>query len=126
SPRSGDAVVQGDFGLPAELAPGAARVDHRADDVAEPRLAVRGLFADPRGAAACGVQLVDARRNPGADVVRAAAPSHGREQRGDDVADVDEIALLLPVAEDDCFLAARHALEEDRDDAAFEARGLPR
>ena len=45
-----------------------------------------------------------------------------REQRGDDVADEDEVAALLPVAVDRRLLAARQALEEDRDDAALRAR----
>ena len=48
------------------------------------------------------------------------------EQRVDDVADVDEVAALVAVAEDHRLLAARHALEEDRDDAALEPGVLPR
>ena len=69
---------------PAELAlrraPGSM---HRADDVAEPRLAVRRLLFDAGGAAAGGVQVVDARRDAGADVVRPAVVADGREHRRD-------------------------------------------
>ena len=49
-----------------------------------------------------------------------------REQRGNDVADVDEVAAVLSVAVDHRLLAARQPLEEDRDDAAFEPGVLPR
>ena len=72
------------------------------------------------------VQLRDRRVEAGADVVRAAAVTDRCEQRGDDVADVDEVAAVHAVAVDDRLVAARHALEEDRDDAALEAGVLAR
>jgi hypothetical protein len=50
----------------------------------------------------------------------------GGEHGADDVADVDEVTCLQPVAEDERLVAAVHALEEDRDDAALERRVLPR
>ena len=49
-----------------------------------------------------------------------------REQRTDDVGDVDEVPRLLAVAVDEGLLAGRHSLEEDRDHAAFERGGLSR
>src|SRR5215217_6790104 len=48
------------------------------------------------------------------------------EQGVDDIADVDEVARLAAVAEDRRRLAARHPLEEDRDDPALEPRVLAR
>ncbi len=50
----------------------------------------------------------------------------GGEQRGNDVADVDEVARLTAVAVDRRRLALRHPLEEDRHDAALEPGVLPR
>ena len=41
------------------------------------------------------------------------------ERRADDVADVDVVAGLAPVAEDPRRLAVREQAEEDRDDAGF-------
>src|SRR4051812_43390750 len=50
-PRSGDAVVQRHLCAPAELARRAGGIDHGCDHVAEPGLAMHGLFVDERGAA---------------------------------------------------------------------------
>ena len=71
------------------------------------------------------MQVCDGRVLAGADVVGPAACSDRGERGVDDVVDVDEVAALTAVAEDDGLLAAGEALEEDRDDASFEARVLP-
>ena len=73
------------------------------------------------------IEVRDARRDPGADVVDAAAGRRRRgEQRLDDVPDEDEVARLVPVAEDLRLAAVAQPVEEDRDDAALERRELPR
>ena len=121
-----EAVVERDLRAPAELALDQRDVEHRALHVAEPRRLEPRRRVDARDLRARGVQLRDRRVLAGADVVRAAGLPDGREQRVDDVVDVDEVAALGAVAEDHRLLAAREPLEEDRDDAALEPRVLPR
>src|SRR3712207_8784952 len=53
------------------------------------------------------------------DVEGAALVADGSEHRADDVADVDEVARLVPVAEDPDGLARVQPLHEDRDHAAL-------
>ena len=60
----------------------------------------RGSASLPATAAQASVQLRDRRVPAGADVDDAAVVTDRREQRGDDVADVDEVAALPAVAED--------------------------
>ena len=81
---------------------------------------------DARDGGARAVQFVDGGLARRADVERAAGAADGREQCVDDVADVDEVAHLAAVAEDDRLVAARHPLEEDRDDPALEPGVLAR
>ena len=71
-------------------------------------------------------ELVHGRLGAGADVEGASGLPDRGEYRGDDVADVDEVACLLAVAVDGDALAAAKPVDEDRDDAAFELRQLPR
>ena len=112
-------------GPPAELALGQRRVEHRALHVAEPRLLVLRLRVEPatraQRRAAPRPRLARRCRR----CRRPAARPRPRAAR-DDVADVDEVAALAAVAEDRRLLAARHPLEEDRDDAALEPGVLPR
>ena len=84
----------------------------------------RGAPASSRGACATPATAAHARCSSSTVVSRAVPMLNGppvlpdgREQRVDDVADVDEVAHLAAVAEDDRLVAARHPLEEDRDDA---------
>ena len=63
---------------------------------------------------------------PATDVEHTAVVHRGREQRLDDVADVDEVTLLQPVPEYRRLFAARETVEEDRDDTSLEARVLTR
>ena len=72
------------------------------------------------------MELEHGRLLPVADVERAAVVTGCGEQGADHIADVDEVAYLQPVAEDQRLLAARHPLEEDRDDAPLERGVLPR
>ena len=86
-----------------------------------------GVALDPGGRGAGLVQLEHRRLGPAADVEDPAAlVRRRREQRLDDVADVDEVACLQPVAEDRPSARRGEPVEEDRDDAALEARRLAR
>ena len=84
------------------------------------RATCRGSASTPSVSRAEPVQLVHRRLDAGADVEDAAVAPGRREHRVDDVADVDVVARLLAVAEDERLLAAREPLHEDRDDAALE------
>jgi hypothetical protein len=81
------------------------------------------LLLEAGGLRAQPMQLEDARLRPTAHVEDAAGASRPYgEQRLDDVTDVDEVACLVPVAEDLALPAAAQPVEEDRDDAALERR----
>src|SRR5207244_10647400 len=84
------------------------------------------IGVDARDGGARAVELEHRQLLAGADVEGAAVVPGRGEQRVDDIADVNEVARLQPVAEDDRLLAAGHPLEEDRHDAALEAGVLPR
>ena len=72
------------------------------------------------------VQLDDRGLAAGPDVEDAAILAERRGRRARDVADVDVVAGLRPVAEDRRLLAARERAEEDRDDARLAVRILAR
>jgi dTMP kinase len=125
-PRRAQAVLEGYLGLPPELACGVRRIQHATSRVARPGRPVRGQGVYAGDLAAELVQPVDGRLDTGADVEDAFVVLRGGEDRRDDVADVHEVAALLPVAEDQRLLAGSHPFEEDRDDTAFERGGLAR
>lgn len=107
--------------MPLELAAGSSGVEDAAPEVAGP------LGSEGRGMVDAGhlgaqlVELANARFRPASDVEDPAPHSRGTgEQRLDDVADKDEVASLVPVAEDLDFFACLQPVEEDRDDAALE------
>src|SRR5438874_11358082 len=125
-PGQPEAVLERLLGSPVELALGQRRVGHATADVTRPRLCVCRRAVDAGHSAANGVQLVDRRLDPGADVVDAAGVADRGQHAANHVADVDEVAPLLAVAEDGRLLAGGESLEEDRDHASLEARLLPR
>src|SRR5207244_7520629 len=84
------------------------------------------LPVDSRRGGAEAVQVEDARCDPRPDVVDAGARLRRTEERGRDVAHVDEVAHLGSVSVDLGGLAAREAVEEDGDNAALERRTLAR
>ena len=94
--------------------------------VAEAGRLERGLGRGADDGGAGTVELENGGLSSRADVVDVAGSADGREQRTHDVADVDEVACLLPVAEDRCGLAGGEALKEDRSNAAFEGCLLAR
>src|SRR2546428_4406508 len=72
-------------------------------------------------------EVVHARRDTGADVVDAAMPARERRDHGlGDVADVDVVPLVPPVAVERDRLAPLPAADKDRDDAALEIAPLAR
>ena len=73
------------------------------------------------------VQLVDRRLDARSDVVLPLPFGvRGREVRGDDVVDVDEVARLLAAAVDRRLLPVEQLRREDRHDARLAMRVLPR
>src|SRR5262249_9181828 len=90
-PGSPEAVVQRDPWAPAELAPDARDVEHRAADVAEPRVLQARLRVDTGNPRRSVVELGDRRRLARADVERPARPPDGCQHRLDHVVDVDEV-----------------------------------
>ena len=126
-PGRAQAVVERRGRAPAELALGAATRRAPSGCTSPSRAGSNaGSAVAARDRRARAMQLEHARLAAGADVEDAAAVAGRGEQRVDDVADEDEVARLAAVAEDRRRLPAREALEEDRDDAALEARLLPR
>ena len=110
---------------PAELALRARGVEDASARVARTRLAMDRLAVDAGDLGTEPMELVHRRLERGPDVVDAAAP--GRREGGlDDVADVDVVARLLAVAEDERLLAAPEPFHEDRDDPALERGRLAR
>src|SRR4029077_2505511 len=102
-------------------------MDHAVLQVARPRVSEPRLLLDAGGLGTKPVQLQDRRRDTAADVEDAANRRRsGGEQRSDDVADVDEVARLVPIAEDLGLPPIAQPIEEDRDDTALERRKLAR
>ena len=126
-PRPGEAVVERDLRAAsrARARSGGRRARSAARRRAAPArvLRLRVAAGDP---GARGVQVGDGLSRPVPTLYGPPAAADGREQRADDVVDVDEVACLRSVAEDHRVLAARDALEEDRDHAALEPGVLAR
>ena len=101
-----DAVGERRCCAPAELAFCSARVDDAALQVARARRGEVRFPVDSRRGGAEAVEVEDARRDSRADVVRAGARLGGAEERGGDVAHVDEVAHLGAVPEDRARLSA--------------------
>src|SRR5262249_22117344 len=120
--RRAQAVRERGAGAPAELAPGAADVEHAAKHLAEARGGELRRGVARRDLRARTVEFEHARLAARADVEDAAVAADRGEHRVDDVADEHEVARLAAVAEDRGRLPACHPLEEDRDHAALEAR----
>src|SRR5262249_8660871 len=114
------------LGAPAELAFGARDVEDAAVDLAWARFRVHRVLVDAGNTANHGVEIHDRRLDARADVEDAAVGIERTERGGRDVADVDEVARLLPVAEDARRSTFGELAHEDRDDAALEVRLLPR
>src|SRR5262245_41784722 len=108
------------LGTPAELSPRERRVEHAPPGIAGSGLAVGRLPVDACDLATLLVQPVDGGLDAGPDVEDSLAVLRGREDRCDDIRDIDEVAALLAVSEDQRLLARGHPLEEDRDHAALE------
>ena len=84
-------------------------IEHAAARVPRPRLLVAGLRPRADRLRAEAVQLVDLVSTPVPTLKTPPSRPGAGEQRGDDVADVDEVARLLAVAEDRRRLAAQRA-----------------
>jgi len=100
-PGPRDAFHYGRTGSPAEVVLGEGGVEDAVADVARPFGTEARLLFDPCRLRAEPREVQDACRDPGAHVVDPAVGSRRRgEQRLGHVADEDEVARLLPVAED--------------------------
>src|SRR5918995_1927550 len=132
--RPPQAVIQGGIGLEAELRARLRWIEAVASNLALPRRGEAGLearAAEHAKLAAKPPQPLGELQHGGllaaADVVGAVGFALGSHQRRlDDVADVDVIAGLTAVAVHYRPLAAEQLSAEDRDDAAFAERILPR
>src|SRR5262249_1093907 len=114
------------LGAPAELAFGARDVEDAAVDLARARVCVYGVPVDAGDTPDRVVQIQDRRLDPRADVEDPAVRVERAQRCGRNISDVDEVACLLPVAEDARRSTLGELAHEDRDDAALEVRLLPR
>ena len=100
-PGAGEAVVERRLGASSRARARRAGVEHRAADVAEPRASSpRRVRRRRRPGARRGAARRSSSRAPVPMLNGPPAVPDGREQRVDDVADVDEVAHLAAVAED--------------------------
>ena len=89
------------------------------------RLAMARLRVDAGDPAQSRAARARSSRSP-VPTLKMPPPARPRRAARDDVADVDEVARLLAVAEDGVASPRRQPLEEDRDDAALERGRLAR
>src|SRR5207249_941465 len=125
--RTAKAVPQPRARAPEVLARRFARIDAAPQHLGRPRRRVRDARRNAQQRGQLAHEVVHARGDPRADVVDAGPlPAERGDDRLDDVADVDVVALVAAVAEHRDRPPALPALDEDRDDPALEVAALAR
>src|SRR3954471_21080313 len=124
---AGHALFEGRERLPAEVDRSAAGIEGAALDLAGARWGVlRGLL-EPRELGHHVEELLHARLDTRADVQHESAALVDRtHERVDDIVDIDVVARLRAVTEDQRTLAVEQPAREDRDHARLAVRILAR
>lgn len=101
--------------MPLQIPCSAGRVDHAMPQIPGTRGNEVRLPRDAGGLGTKAMEVADRGCQTGADIVSAFRRGSGGGQKClDDVADVNEVTRLVPVAEDRRVLPVAHPIKEDR------------